>query len=106
MTAPPPKPAPRARLTKADAPGWPSRHEAREVAIALLAAGRPPELPVAIVESASLDSLRSFTTLGELAREGLNVGRGPTIMLFGEVFRAALKSARVHEAVLARGVAG
>ena len=81
-------------------------HEARAVAIALLAAGRPPELPVAIVESASLDSLRSFTTLGELAREGLNAGRGPTIMLFGEVFRAALKSARVHETVLARGVAG
>lgn len=80
-------------------------HEAREVATALLAAGRPCGLPVAIVESASLDSRRSFTTLGELVRDGLNAGHGPTIMLFGEVFRASLKSARANQVAPARGIA-
>ncbi len=81
-------------------------HEAREVATALLAAGRPPGLPVAIVESASLASARSFTTLGKLADVGLNPGQGPTIMLFGEVFRAALESAaRAHQVAATRGVA-
>lgn len=80
-------------------------HEAREVATALLAAGRPCGLPVAIVESASLDSRRSFTTLGELVRDGLNAGHGPTIMLFGEVFRASLESARANQVAPARGIA-
>lgn len=65
-------------------------HEAREVAATLLARGRSASLPVAIVESASLDSRRRFTTLGELARDGLEPGAGPTLLMFGEVFRPGL----------------
>ena len=65
-------------------------HEAHAVGAALLAQGRSPDLPVAIVESASLQSRRSFTTLGQLARAGLTAGTGPTILMFGEVFRDAL----------------
>ena len=70
-------------------------HEAHAVAAALLAQGRSPELPVAIVESASLQSRRSFTTLGQLARTGLTAGAGPTILMFGEVFRDALAASSV-----------
>lgn len=65
-------------------------HEARSVAAALLAHGKAAALPVAIVENASLASKRSFTTLGALAKEGIETGSGPTLLLFGEVFRKAL----------------
>ena len=59
-------------------------HEARQVAKTLLTHGRPAGWPVAIVESASVESLRNFTTLGELAQSGLASGSGPTILMFGE----------------------
>jgi uroporphyrin-III C-methyltransferase len=81
-------------------------HEAREVAATMLAQGRPASLPVAIVESASLQSIRSFTTLAELARDGLNTGGGPTLLMFGEVFRAALMAARRDERESMRAIAG
>ena len=80
-------------------------HEAREVAATLLARGRPPHWPVAIVESASLDSRRAFTTLGELACDGLAAGSGPTLLMFGEVFRPALEQSRAAEREFARVVA-
>ncbi len=72
-------------------------HQAREVAVTLMGLGRPDDSPVAIVESASLQSRRGFTTLGALARDGLDAGVGPTILMFGEVFRKAMTSARGSE---------
>ena len=72
-------------------------HQAREVAVTLRGLGRSDDSPVAIVESASLQSRRSFTTLGALARDGLDAGAGPTILMFGEVFRKAMTSARSGE---------
>lgn len=80
-------------------------HEAREVAATLLAQGRPSGWPVAIVESASLDSRRRFTTLGELAAQGFDAGASPTLLMFGEVFRAALEHARATEREFVRTVA-
>ena len=71
-------------------------HQAREVAATLMGLGRRGDSPVAIVESASLESKRSYTTLGELAREGLEPGTGPSILMFGEVFRAAMSAARLQ----------
>lgn len=69
-------------------------HEARDVALKLLSLGRPATWPVAIVESASLQSVRRYTTLAELARDGLTAGGGPTLLMFGDVFREALAVAR------------
>ena len=80
-------------------------HQAREVAATLKGLGRPDDSPVAIVESASLQSRRSFTTLGALARDGLDAGVGPTVLMFGEVFREAMTSAR-GVARAAQAVAG
>ena len=80
-------------------------HRAREVAATLKGLGRPDDSPVAIVESASLQSRRSFTTLGALARDGLDAGVGPTVLMFGEVFREAMTSAR-GVARAAQAVAG
>ena len=67
-------------------------HEARSVAAALLAHGKAAALPVAIVENASLERRHNFTTLGELARDGIAAGTGPTLLLFGEVFRERLET--------------
>lgn len=69
-------------------------HEAQEVATRLLSIGRPAAWPVAIVESASLQGMRRYTTLDVLARDGLSAGAGPTLLMFGEVFRDALAAAR------------
>ncbi len=69
-------------------------HEAQEVATRLLSLGRPAAWPVAIVESASLQGMRRYTTLDALARDGLTAGAGPTLLMFGEVFRDALAAAR------------
>jgi len=71
-------------------------HQARQVAATLMGLGRRGDSPVAIVESASLESKQSYTTLGELARQGLEPGTGPTILMFGEVFRAAMSAARLQ----------
>jgi len=72
-------------------------HEAQEVALKLLSLGRPAAWPVAIVESASLQGMRRYTTLGELARDGLATGSGPTLLMFGEVFSEALKEAQQRQ---------
>ena len=81
-------------------------HEAQEVALKLLSLGRPGACPVAIVESASLQGMRRYTTLGELARDGLATGSGPTLLMFGEVFREALDAARQDEREFMREVVG
>jgi uroporphyrin-III C-methyltransferase len=63
--------------------------EAALIAQTLIASGKPPGLPVAIVESASLPEQRiRYTTLAELpgiARETLS---GPALILLGPQFRA------------------
>lgn len=64
--------------------------EAAEAARRLLALGRPADWPVAIVESASLNGPREYTTLATLAREGTSFRSGPTLLIFGEVLREAL----------------
>jgi uroporphyrin-III C-methyltransferase len=62
----------------------------REVANALVDAGKPASTPVALVESASLPGERRvFTTLGELQQSALPRASGPVVMCIGEVFREA-----------------
>jgi uroporphyrin-III C-methyltransferase len=70
---------------------------AAHLARQLLAAGLPPEMPVAIVENASLPGQRILRTrldlLGLAARSAL--GDGPALLLIGEALRepAGLQSA-------------
>jgi uroporphyrin-III C-methyltransferase len=63
--------------------------EAASIASTLMAAGKPPGLPVAIVESASLPEQRiRYTTLADLPGfADANVG-GPALILVGPQFRA------------------
>jgi uroporphyrin-III C-methyltransferase len=68
--------------------------QAAEIAAALIAAGKPPTTPVAIVESASLaESRRVFTTLGLLPRFARQLS-GPAVILVGPQFRARAQSVR------------
>jgi uroporphyrin-III C-methyltransferase len=60
----------------------------REIAGALLEAGKSAATPVALVESATLpQEKRLFTTLGELASLELPRAAGPVVVCIGEVFR-------------------
>ena len=60
----------------------------RQVSHALIAAGKPPQTPVALVESATLPGERRlFTTLGQLQAADLPRAAGPVVMCVGEVFR-------------------
>jgi uroporphyrin-III C-methyltransferase len=62
--------------------------QAEEIAGALIAAGKPPATPVAIVESASLPESRSvFATLASLPRVA-NQLSGPAVILLGPQYRA------------------
>jgi uroporphyrin-III C-methyltransferase len=62
--------------------------QAEEIAGALIAAGKPPGTPVAIVESASLpESRRVFTTLALLPRFATEFS-GPVVILVGPQYRA------------------
>jgi len=81
--------------------------QAETISAALIAAGKAPSTPVAIVENASLPESRViFSTLGtlpQLAGQGLN---GPAVIFLGPQFRARARAALlVHErlAVTARG---
>ncbi|HTR60019.1 MAG TPA: uroporphyrinogen-III C-methyltransferase [Casimicrobiaceae bacterium] len=66
--------------------------QAAEIAAALIAAGKPPATPVAIVESASLaESRRVFTTLASLPRFASQIS-GPAVILIGPQFRARTRS--------------
>jgi uroporphyrin-III C-methyltransferase len=67
---------------------------AEEIAAALIAAGKPPTTPIAIVESASLaESHRVFTTLALLPRLASQFS-GPAIILIGPQYRARAQSVR------------
>jgi uroporphyrin-III C-methyltransferase len=63
--------------------------QAEQIAAALIAAGKPPSTPVAVVENASLVDARSiFTTLAALPRLAARQLAGPAIILIGPQYRA------------------
>ncbi len=63
--------------------------EAGAIAAALLAAGKPTGLPVAIVENASLPDQRiRYTTLSALPRLAAAQITGPALILLGPQFAA------------------
>jgi uroporphyrin-III C-methyltransferase len=64
----------------------------REIAAALIEAGKPASLPAVLVESASLpEERRLATTLGALAAEALPRAQGPVVMLVGKAFARAIE---------------
>ncbi len=66
--------------------------QAAEIAEALIAAGKPPTTPIAVVESASLaESRRVFTTLALLPRLASQFS-GPAVILIGPQYRARAQS--------------
>ena len=68
--------------------------QAEQIAAALIAAGKPPTTPIAIVESASLaESHRVFATLASLPRFASQFS-GPAVILLGPQFRARAQSVR------------
>ena len=67
--------------------------QAASIANSLIRAGKSAQLPVAIVENASLENeQRIFTTLGALTQSSLKLA-GPAILCVGEVF-AVVAAAR------------
>ena len=63
----------------------------REIAAALLAAGKPSATPALLVENASLDDeRRTLTTLSVLAAAPLPRAAGPVVMIVGAAARNAL----------------
>jgi uroporphyrin-III C-methyltransferase len=65
--------------------------EGPAIAAALIAAGKPPSAPVAIVENASLDAASVvYGTLDRLPR----LSGGPVLILIGEAYRQAFEAAR------------
>ena len=64
---------------------------AREIAEALIAAGKPASLPAIVVESATLPEERRLATTLEALRVGsLPRAAGPVVLLVGEAFADAL----------------
>lgn len=72
--------------------------QAPEIANLLLAAGLPPDTPVAVVENASLPGSRQFhcamSELHQAADWGIT---GPAVIMLGEVFRTETASALASE---------
>jgi uroporphyrin-III C-methyltransferase len=65
--------------------------EAQAIAAALIAAGKPPHTPIALVEDASLPGMCvQYATLEDLPR--LPTRGGPTLIFLGEVYREALRA--------------
>jgi uroporphyrin-III C-methyltransferase len=74
--------------------------QARDVATALVAAGRDPATPIQMVENASLAGERVIpTSLGEMLSSSPPAFDGPAVMLVGEVFRD-LASASDQESLM------
>jgi uroporphyrin-III C-methyltransferase len=64
---------------------------AQAIAARLVARGKPAATPVAVVESASLPERRVLLgTLADLPALADRTGGGPTLLVFGEVLKAAL----------------
>jgi uroporphyrin-III C-methyltransferase len=80
--------------------------EADTVAAALIAAGAPRDLPVLVVENASLPGTRRIAlTLAELpgiSKQGLE---GPTLIMIGRIYADALASANAAVSLAARKTA-
>lgn len=75
--------------------------QAASIANSLIRAGKSAQLPVAIVENASLENeQRIFTTLGALTQSSLKLA-GPAILCVGEVF-AVVAAARADAQLLNR----
>jgi uroporphyrin-III C-methyltransferase len=69
----------------------------REIAQALIDAGKPPSTPVAMVESATLPAERRIlTTLARLANAELARAEGPVVVCVGEVFREATEELQIE----------
>jgi uroporphyrin-III C-methyltransferase len=78
--------------------------QARATVAALSAAGMPGDLPVAVVESASLESSREFrTTLSGLAQAEQWEIQGPAVILLGQVFAATQASSESAPLAAAAG---
>jgi uroporphyrin-III C-methyltransferase len=68
--------------------------QAAEIAAALIAAGKPPSTPIAIVESASLpEARRVYATLASLPAFAGQFS-GPAVILIGLQYRARAQAAR------------
>lgn len=63
---------------------------ARTIAAELVRRGKPAATPIALVENASLPERRVlFGTLADLPALARQIGGGPTVLVFGEVLKAA-----------------
>jgi uroporphyrin-III C-methyltransferase len=63
--------------------------QAAEIASALIAAGKPPSLPIAVIENASLPTARTlYLTLGTLPSLADSSITGPAVILLGPQFVA------------------
>jgi siroheme synthase len=72
---------------------------AAKIAAALIAAGKSPALPVAVVENASLPSTRTtYTTLGTLPALARSEPAGPAIILIGPQYRARARAVQSNDA--------
>jgi uroporphyrin-III C-methyltransferase len=72
--------------------------EAKEIARALIAAGRSSATPVIVIENASLPEARQlYGTLGSLEQTVAGSVGGPVLILLGEVYREAVAAGRVRE---------
>ena len=72
--------------------------QADTISGALIAAGKPPATPVAVVENASLPPSRTiFTTLAALPRLAKAQIAGPAVMLIGQQFRARAGKIRIGD---------
>ena len=73
--------------------------QADAISAALMARGRDPGTPIALVESASLENAAlRYGTLAELPALATETGKGPVVILLGEVLREKLDA----QIVLAR----
>ena len=68
--------------------------EAEAISAALIAAGKSPSTPIAVVENASLPESRIiFSTLGALPRLAGQSMSGPAVIFLGPQFRARARAA-------------
>jgi len=72
--------------------------QAEIISAALIAAGKPPSTPVALVENASLPSSRIiFSTLEGLPQLAQQVLNGPAVIFIGPQFRARARAAQLEQ---------
>jgi uroporphyrin-III C-methyltransferase len=79
--------------------------QAQSISAALIARGRDARTPIALVESASLEQATArYGTLGDLPALAAGAGKGPVVILLGEVLREKLETqiALAHDRRLAR----